>query len=104
MSALQGQAEESEKHAELFASFMVTSLRLYESQWAQIWKEAGLRAPKPGSYLARNGKPDGVACKDYHEKCSLWADVVRSCPCTHNAMSGLLMAPSIVTPSAQQVS
>ena len=101
---MQGQAEESDKHAELFASFMVSSLRLYESQWAQIWKEAGLRAPKPGSYLAHNGKPDGVACKDYHEKCSLWADVVRSCPYSHNTVSEFLMASSIATPTAQLVS
>ena len=99
---MQGQAEESDKHAELFASFMVSSLRLYESQWAQIWKEAGQRAPKLGSYLAHNGKPDGVTCKDYHEKCSLWADVVRSAPAL--ALLCLLMASSIATPTAHFVS
>ena len=74
--ALQGQAEEGDQHAEKFAALMVTSLQLYKEQWDSIREEAGLAPAKGGSFMSHLGKPDGDTCKDYHEKCPFWADVV----------------------------
>lgn len=73
---VQGQSEEGDEHAELFAMLMVTTLQLYESQWEVIRLEAGLKGIKGGSFMAHLGKPDGVACRDYHMECSHWADEV----------------------------
>ena len=74
--ALQGQAEEGDAHAEKFAALMVTSLQLYKEQWDSIREKAGMEPVKGGSFLSHLGKPDGDTCKDYHEKCPSWADVV----------------------------
>ena len=55
---------------------MVTSLQLYKEQWDSIREEAGMKPAKGGSFMSHLGKPDGDTCKDYHEKCPFWADVV----------------------------
>ena len=78
--ALQGQAEEGDEHADLFASLMVTALQLYRNEWDAIREDAGLMGVKGGGFTAHLREPDGVTCKDYHRECLHWAD--KGCICS----------------------
>ena len=89
---LQGEADEGDEHADLFAALMVTSLQLYEKEWDGFREEAGLMRVDGGGFTAHLGKPDGVTCKDYHAECLRWADEVCH-PCILTALRGLPCNP-----------